>query len=699
MKNPAYKIKIGSETFDSSTSQDIISLSVDSDLNVPSSSFKILVKPGTKSSAIKNGDAVVIEMGFEGSLKKVLTGTVGTIESKISGVMVGGLSIASILTSTRINQVYEQQTVGAIVKDIIGSAGISDKEVEDGLSFPVYVVDDTKNVYTHMRELALKCGFDLFLTGDGRLVFKKYARQTPKPFKYGRDIIEAKVYEPTPFASSVRVCGESPSSFKGADTAHVKSKKVVEGVAGNGNTTILIEDPTIRDKDTAQKVATAWLETFMTPLTGTLKVLGSSHVEPGDTIEIKEMPDDRMNGEFEVTAVNHIFNKNEGFVSIIDWAKKITISPTEPPLAAPPSMPSPPKPPSPMEEQLQAAEEQLEESRLELLDAVETAEMNLEEILAEINNAMAELEKLANEMIAAAEEVKEAAMEAAREALAKAEELMKEVEAKKKEIEDELAKAWEEYEKFKKEAMDQVNKFEQEIIKQKEEAKKKIDEIKSKVQEERKKVEDKIKEIEEVATGKLDQVKGEVENKLRELDEAKEEVLSKTGPARGEAEKVVAKLESVVNELKEKMESIEKEFQSKKQEVEDTIAKIKEKEEEIEKEVEEKIQEVDEKVREITDKKDELLKSVEDMEKQVKENAEKAMQKLEEMIKEVEDQINEFRQMAEDIEKEADEKFDLAREKVEETKKKAQETLEDVKKAYNEARDKVLEAREQVGLD
>ncbi|MCZ7359323.1 MAG: hypothetical protein O8C55_04535 [Candidatus Methanoperedens sp.] len=365
MQKPAYKIKIGSTTLDSSMSQEIIGIGVDLDIDVPSDSFHITLKPDTKTSGIKNGDSVIIELGYEGSLFKVLTGAVDTIKPSISELVVSGLSAVSILTATRVNQVYEKQSAGAIVKDLADKAGIAAKEVQDGMSFPMYVVDDTKDCYTQMRELARKCGFDLFMTGDGRLVFKKYERQTPRPFKYGRDIIEAEVYEPMPIAACVKVYGESPSSSKGADTAHWVSKKVVEGVAGKGSEIFLIEDPTVRDKDTADKVATSYLEIIMTPLSGTLKLLGNARVGLGDTIEIKEVPDTRMNGEFEVTSISHIFNKNEGFVSVVGWTKKIKISAAEPQLAAPPSIPAPSKP-SPVEEQLESARGELEDKRLEL---------------------------------------------------------------------------------------------------------------------------------------------------------------------------------------------------------------------------------------------------------------------------------------------------------------------------------------------
>src|SRR5574341_576348 len=184
MQKPACKVKIGSATFDSSTSQDIVSINVDLDIDVPSDGFQITLKPSAKASAIKNGDAVTIELGYEGALFKVLTGAVDTVKPAISEMAVSGLSTVSILTGTKVNQVYEKQSAGGIIKDLAGKAGIAFKDVQEGLSFPMYVIDDSKDCYTHMRELARKCGFDLFMTGDGRLVFKKYERQSPKPFKY-----------------------------------------------------------------------------------------------------------------------------------------------------------------------------------------------------------------------------------------------------------------------------------------------------------------------------------------------------------------------------------------------------------------------------------------------------------------------------------------------------------------------------------
>jgi hypothetical protein len=698
MQKPAYKIKIGSTTFEPSMNQEIISIGVDLDIDVPSDSFQITLKSGTKASAIKTGDAVTIELGYEGSLFKVLTGTVDTIKPTVPETIVNGLSTISILTGTRVNQVYEKQSAGAIVKDLSDKAGIAVKNAQDGLSFPMYVVDDTKDCYSHMKELARKCGFDLFMSGDGRLVFKKYKRQSPKPLKYGRDIIEVEVYEPIPIAACVKVYGESPSSLKGADTAHWISKKMVEGIAGSGSKIFLIEDPTVRDKDTADKVAASYLETIMTPLSGTLKVLGNARVGLGDTIEIKEIPDTRMNGEFEVTSISHSFNKDEGFVSVIGWVKKISISPAEPPLAAPPSITAPPKP-SPLEEQLESAKGGLDDQRLKLQDTVETAEIELEKGLSEVNKAISEVDKVAKEMIEAAEEVKKTAKEAAKEALARADELKKELETAKKKVEEGLAEVEAKYEEFKKDAYQQMDKYEKEIQKLKDEAEKSVNEIKGEADKMRENAEEKVKKVEDDASGKLGDLNKEIEDKKKEIDDAKEELGKKSGHEKEEVEKRINELESSISKAEEKVESINKETQYLKKEADDALEEAKKKEEEAEKEIEDKKKEVEDKIKEVEDKKEEIKKSVEDAEKELKEKVEDAKKKVDESIKEVKTRVEEAKKTAETIEKEADEKFAEAKKKVEETKKEAIAKLEELKKMYSEVREKVMEARKQVGMD
>lgn len=578
MQKPAYKVKAGSETFDSSTSSEILSINIDCDINIPLDVFRITFKPGGKGNSIKKGDEASIELGYEGSTAKVFTGTVDSVEPRAGGAVVTGYSVASALTRLKVHQVYEKQTAGAIAKDLAQQAGVKAKDPSDGISFPMYVVDDSKSAYEHMRELAMLCGFDLYMLPDGQVSFKKYAPKKARPFKYGRDVLHSVVQELSTQVTSVKVFEESPSSFKGADTAHWLSKKVMGGTSGGGDQAYIIRHPAIRDKDTADKVAAAKLESLLVSLKGSIKTLGNPKVGLGDTIELKEMPDERMNGEFEVIKASHAFNVEQGYISTFGWIKKVTISPGEPPMVEPIKQ-APPKEPSFLEEQLQKAQEAMEESKQKLVDAVESAEESLESMLEEVNKALAEVDKMAAEAIAAAGEAKKAAEAAANEGLKYADKLKKELEDQKKKLneaideaekkykeakekaegavkklEDEANKLKEKAESLKKEAEDKVKELEGKVKEAEDkykEGKKKVEdtlkEAEDKVKEYRKKLDDTVKELE----GKIDEATGTAKKLIKEADEKYEQAVKKAEEGRKEAAKAVESLKKAYKEARD----------------------------------------------------------------------------------------------------------------------------------------------------
>lgn len=320
MLKPNYKIEIGSETFEPGAQSPVISLQISLDMDIPADSFEVVFGHNSKSSKIKEGDAASIQLGYEDSLEDVFKGTVDNVEPGIAEIKVTGLNFAWKLLELRTNQVYESQTAGDIVSDLANKAGVSTEDVSNGLSFPMYVVDDGKNAYEHIRELAEKCGFDVYMTSENKLVFKKYEREEPQALEYGKNIIQAELQEERPIVAGVVVQGESPSSFKGADTSHWLTKRQVEGMAGSG-ARLLVQDPTMRDKDSAEKVAKARLDTLTRTVSGTVKIIGMAELKLGDTIEIKGMLNPKMNGEFQVRSVEHFLNKTVGFTTLVGWRK------------------------------------------------------------------------------------------------------------------------------------------------------------------------------------------------------------------------------------------------------------------------------------------------------------------------------------------------------------------------------------------
>jgi phage protein D len=320
MSKPVHKIQIGSETFEPDASSDVISIRVSLDMDTPADSFTILLNASERTSKIKEGDDVSIQLGYEDRLVEVFKGAVDNLEPGISRTTITGLNFISKLLDLRVNQVYEKQAAGKIVADLAKKAGVETTEISDGLNFPMYVVDDSKNAYEHIRELVEKCGFDVYMTTENKLVFKKYERSAPHALEYGKDIIYAALTEEKPLVAGVVVQGESPSSFKGADTAHWLTKRKVEGVSGKG-TRLLIADPTVRDKDTAAEVAKARLETLTRTLSGAVKTIGKPDVKLGNTVELKEMRNAKMNGEFQIRSVEQFLSKTEGFTTLIGWRK------------------------------------------------------------------------------------------------------------------------------------------------------------------------------------------------------------------------------------------------------------------------------------------------------------------------------------------------------------------------------------------
>lgn len=313
-------MRVGSEVFESS-SMCIVAVRIARSVDVPAGSCEILFNMNNKTSKIEEGDEILVQLGYGEELKDVFNGFVYDVENEITRVRVLGLDSASKLLNTRVNQVYEGQTAGQIVSDLAGKAGVMVEEAADGIRFPQYAVDDGKNVYEHMRDLADKCGFNLYMNIKNKIVFKKYERKEPHILEFGKNIIHIEAEKHEPRFTQVSVRGESPASFKGADKAHWLTKRLVEGLAGSSGNRLFIIDPTAKDRDMADKIAEAKLNELMKTLSGTAKIIGNAGIDLCDTTEIRGLKQTHINGEYQVRSVEHILNRREGFITIIGFKR------------------------------------------------------------------------------------------------------------------------------------------------------------------------------------------------------------------------------------------------------------------------------------------------------------------------------------------------------------------------------------------
>jgi phage protein D len=324
MLTPAYKLTIANTIIDTTVkpqASTVVELMVALDLDTPADSFTLTLGQ-VGGVQPKRDDNVTLELGYadNSGLTQVMVGTVATVEPNLTATKVIGFSGTSALLRTYLDQTYQSESAGAIVRDLSKAGGVDVTTADDGITFPAYVVDGRRSACDHMLDLASLCGFDLYINADGKLVFEKFGSgKTVHVFEYTKHIIELDMLHTPPLADEVLVLGESPGASKGDNSWAWLTKDFSgwKGSAGTGSP-LLLERSELRTADAASAAANAALTTIQRrALRGTLRVLGAPEVKLGDAVQLRGLPDDTLNTSFQVRSVRHRITKRSGFTSDI----------------------------------------------------------------------------------------------------------------------------------------------------------------------------------------------------------------------------------------------------------------------------------------------------------------------------------------------------------------------------------------------
>jgi hypothetical protein len=283
-------------------------------------SFSVQVR----GNAIKHGDRITVELTAGDRSGKVMTAGAQSIESSFSQTKIAGATGKLKLANTRVNQVYENQSLGQIVSDLAKQAGVDTGQIETGGSYSYFVAHESKNLLRLIRELAMRDGLDMYFDADDKLTLKKFDKSSPDhTFFYGIDILDLQLLNHQAGSDHILVYGESPASNQGSDTWSWLAKDLssFRGEVGQGARTMATHDGAVRTKDAAKLLATSSLGAIKDQATrGRLKLLGAPQVTPGDAIEIKDAPKPELNGLFKVTSVGHVLNKRDGYLTLIGFS-------------------------------------------------------------------------------------------------------------------------------------------------------------------------------------------------------------------------------------------------------------------------------------------------------------------------------------------------------------------------------------------
>jgi phage protein D len=326
---PAYQIVIGDRkvnTAEEPRASTVDLLIVDLDMNTPADSVELRLGNVGGLRPERDDDAT-IELGYldEEELTPVFAGKVVCAEPNLHSTRVVALSPAQALLESRMEQTFEFKTAGEIIEELAAEAGVTVAQAEPGTLFPAYVIDGRRSLYGHMREIADTVGYDLYFDPSGELVFRRTIFSTRlHVYEWAKQIIELELRDCRPEAESVESWGESPGTGRGENAWAWLSKDTSgsKGTAGSGTPARLVENPVLRTGEAAQLNADATLSRLQSDaVQGRLRTFGRPQVQLGDSIRIREVPDERANGDFRVRAVRHRIDKKTGFTTEIGFRR------------------------------------------------------------------------------------------------------------------------------------------------------------------------------------------------------------------------------------------------------------------------------------------------------------------------------------------------------------------------------------------
>lgn len=326
LKQPVHEIEIGSASADD-WKDCLIHVDVETGLGPFVDVAVLTLSDNDTAPAPEIGDDASISLGFaDEPLQLIFSGVVDEILHTLVGRKIITLvNSGSLLSRTRLNQSYEQQSAGDIVSDLLSGAGADTGTIESGIAYPFVVVDDALNLFQHINAFANTCGYLAYVDETNALNFAPFSGEPAvQTFTYGSDILsfEKTVKDATVYC--VKVVGDGAAGSEGEDAWpwRVKDLESISATSGAGEIELLMNIPSLTSQDALQQAADSKIEALLSlQQTGRILVPGAPLVLVGKTFDLSDMPDSNDDGTYMARHIQHIFSKYEGYTTKIQFNK------------------------------------------------------------------------------------------------------------------------------------------------------------------------------------------------------------------------------------------------------------------------------------------------------------------------------------------------------------------------------------------
>jgi phage protein D len=326
VRKPAFELAFGSGSADD-WARALAEVSVEAGLApaVDAASVVLAARSDAPSAAL--ADTGQVSLGFEDDATVgVFKGAVRAVNRTVSGkTRIVASNGGAVLASFRLDQGYEQQSAGAVVRDLAGKAAVDTGSIDDGPSLPYYVVDSRRSAWEHVARLAALAGFEAWVDAGNALHFGPFQAGSPaQTFTFGQDILELDALESPSTAGAVTVVGDGAAGSNGSDawSWNLKDASPLKGTAGTGDPALLVQLGALRSADAASAAAQAIVDKAkLGGFTARLLVPGAPKVGVGATVAIASAPDDTLNGSWLVRVTRHKLVKARGYTTLLLLAK------------------------------------------------------------------------------------------------------------------------------------------------------------------------------------------------------------------------------------------------------------------------------------------------------------------------------------------------------------------------------------------
>lgn len=278
--------------------------------------------PGPITLDASPGDDVSVSISQDDSEETMFTGIVDSVDARGTHVLIEALDGRVLAARKRVNQLFEDQSSDAIVRDLAGGADLAVGRLGAGVAVKSYWAHDGRSVLGHMVHLAALGGAHLFVDRQGSLRTAGYLPTAPRQLlRYGTDIAATSAAK-RQGGGAVEIRTEGASATHGApaaywpvtDTARVAGR----GTLGGDGERELWWIPELRAMNTALAAAqkrALWRaqNTERVQVTS----LGILDAELGSAVVVDGIPGAVTGSLGTVVALEHVLGPAHGFLTTL----------------------------------------------------------------------------------------------------------------------------------------------------------------------------------------------------------------------------------------------------------------------------------------------------------------------------------------------------------------------------------------------